>query len=98
MCHLYVVASCEVGDGAGNLQDAVVGAGGEVHADHCGAEHGDTGFVWLGKLVYHLLGHLRIAVDAGEVLEAFFLLLTRLYCNLLKANSLQKHSYCSAKA
>ena len=63
----------KVGNGAGYLQDAVVGASGEVETFHGGTEETDACLVRFGILVNHALGHLGVAVDALHVLEAFFL-------------------------
>ena len=78
---LHFLAAFEVGDGAGNFQDAAVGTGGEFEALHCHAQHVHRGGIGLCKLVEHAFGHLGIAVDAsplptsplGQVTEAFSL-------------------------
>ena len=63
----------EVGDGAGDFEDAVVGAGAHVHAFHGVAKLFQAGGVGLGVFVEQGGGHLGVAVDAGFVLEAAFL-------------------------
>ena len=68
-----VGAGFEVGDGAGALEDAVVGAGRHVHAVRGVAEFLQAGGVGLGVFVEQGRGHLGVAVDAGFVLEAAFL-------------------------
>ena len=70
MLHLHAFGAVEVGDGARHLEYAVIGAGGEGESLHGSAQQSDGGFVGLGILVYHALGHLGIAVDALEVLVA----------------------------
>ena len=68
-----VGAGFEVGDGAGDFEDAVVGAGGHVHALHGVAKLFQAGGVRLGVFVEQGGGHLGVAVDAGFVLEAALL-------------------------
>ena len=63
----------EVGDGAGDLEDAVVGSRAHVHALHGVAEFLEAGGVGLGVFVEQGRGHLGVAVDTGLVLEAAFL-------------------------
>jgi len=63
----------EVGDGAGDLEDAVVGPRTHVHAFHGVAQLLQAGGVGLGVFVQEGRGHLGVAVDAGFVLEAAFL-------------------------
>jgi len=63
----------EVGDGAGDLEDAVVGAGTHVHAFHGVFEFLQAGGVGLDVFVQQGRGHLGVAVDAGFVLEAALL-------------------------
>ena len=65
--------SREVGNGAGHLEDAAVGTGGELQALHGHAEHVERGGVGLGKLVEHALGHHGVGVDALEGFEALLL-------------------------
>ena len=73
---LNLLAAGEVGDGAGNLENAAVGAGGELQALHGHTEHVERGGVGLGKLMEHALGHHGIAVDALVGLESLLLDLT----------------------
>ena len=63
----------EVGDGAGDLEDAVIGPRAHVHALHGVAEFLQAGGVGLGVFVQQGWGHLGVAVDAGFVLEAALL-------------------------
>ena len=66
-----VGAGMEVGDGAGYAEDAVVGAGRHVVAVHGGAEKAHGIVIEGTVLAQHLTGHLGVAVDAGDVFEAF---------------------------
>ncbi len=70
---LNLLAAFKVGDGAGDLQDAAVGAGRELQPFHCHAEHVEAGGIWFCKLMQHLLRHLRIAMYARVGLEALLL-------------------------
>ena len=63
----------EVGDGAGDFEDAVVGASAHVHALHGVAKLLEAGGVGLGVFVEQGRGHLGVAVDAGFILEAALL-------------------------
>ena len=63
-------AGVEVGDGAGDLEDTVVGAGAHVHAGDGLAQLCHALGVGLGILVQQRGGHLGVAVHAGVVLEA----------------------------
>ena len=58
------LAAGEVGDGAGNLEDAVVGAGAHVGAGHHVAQAIEALRIRLGKPVQHRAGHLGVAVHA----------------------------------
>ena len=68
-----VGAGLEVGDGAGDFEDAVVGPRTHVHAFHGVAKFFQAGGVGLGVFVEQGRGHLGVAVDAGFVLEAALL-------------------------
>ena len=68
-----VVAAFEVGDGAGDFEDAVVGSRAHVHAFHGVFQLLQAGGVGLGVFVEQGRGHLGVAVDAGFVLEAALL-------------------------
>ena len=72
---LYGVAAIEVGNGAGHLEDAVVGTGREVEALHGTLQHGTSALVGLGILLQQTRSHLRIAVYSLFVLEALLLYL-----------------------
>lgn len=63
-------------DGAGDLQDATVGTGGEGETLHRHAKHIHACFVGLGEEVNHALAHLGIAVDALVVLVSLGLYLS----------------------
>ena len=63
----------EVGDGAGDFEDAVVGTGRHVHAFHGVFQFLKASGVGLGVFVQQGWGHLGVAVDAGFILEAAFL-------------------------
>ena len=56
----------EVGDGAGDFQDAAIGTGGELQAIHRHAEQVDGGGVGFGKLVELALVHLGVAVGSAH--------------------------------
>ena len=75
---LYLLATCQVGDGAGDLQNATVGTGGERETLHRHAKHIHACFVGFGEEVNHALAHLGIAVDALVVLVSLGLNLPRL--------------------
>ncbi len=62
--------AAEVGDGAGDFEDAVVGSRAHVHAGDGLAQLGHALGVGLGVLVQQRGGHLGVAVHAGVVLEA----------------------------
>ncbi len=68
-----VGAGLEVGDGAGDFEDAVVGPCAHVHAFHGVAKLFQAGGIGLGVFVQEGRGHLGVAVDAGFVLEAALL-------------------------
>ena len=76
---LNLLASFKVGDGAGNLQDAAVGSGGEREAFHCCVEQFEAVVVGLGIFVNHVLGHLRVEIYSLVVAETFLLYLACLY-------------------
>ena len=65
----YLRGGGEVGNGAGHLQDAAVGAGRQGEALHGLSEHLQTCAIRLGVLVNHAFGHLRVAVDAAHAFE-----------------------------
>ena len=67
---LHMLASSQVGDGAGHLEDTAVGSGGEGELFHRHAKHIHACLVWLGKLMNHALAHLGVAVDTLEILVA----------------------------
>ncbi len=75
MCAPVVVVedvggALEVGDGACDFEDAVVGASVHVHAFHGVAKLFQAGGVGLGVFVQQGGGHLGVAVDAGLVLKS----------------------------
>ena len=57
----------KVGNGAGDLQDAAVGTGGELQTLHRHAEHLQGCGIGFGIFVKHAFGHLGIAVDALDM-------------------------------
>ncbi len=63
----------EVGDGAGDLEDAVVGAGAHVHALHGVAEFLKAGGIGFGIQMKQFGGHLGVAIHAFYVLESLCL-------------------------
>ena len=63
----------EVGNRAGDLQDAAVCAGRERETLHRHAEHVKRTVVGLGILVYHAFRHLCVAVDALAIPETLLL-------------------------
>ena len=78
MCAPVVVvedvgAGLEVGDGAGDFEDAVVGSRAHVHAFHGVAKFLQAGGVGLGVFVQEGRGHLGVAVDARFVFETALL-------------------------
>lgn len=83
----YVLATCQVGDGAGDLQDATVGTGGEGETLHRHAKHIHARLVWFGEEVNHALAHLGIAVDALVVLVSLGLYLSCLDDTLTDAGT-----------
>ncbi len=68
-----VGAGLEVGDGAGDFEDAVVGPRAHVHAFHGVFQFLQASGVGLGVFVEQGRGHLGVAMDAGFVLEAALL-------------------------
>ena len=84
---LHVLAASQVGDGAGYLQDATVGTGGEGETLHRHAKHIHARLVWFGEEVNHALAHLGIAVDALVVLVSLGLNLPRLDDTLTDAGT-----------
>lgn len=84
---LYLLATCQVGDGAGDLQNATVGTGGEGETLHRHAKHIHASLVGLGEEVNHALTHLGIAVDALVVLVSLGLNLPRLDDTLTDAGT-----------
>ena len=72
VAHLDALGAFQVGDGAGNFQDAVVGTGGEAEPLHGGLQDGEAGGVGHGELMQQLGVHLGVAMDAlvdGEPLR-----------------------------
>lgn len=84
---LHVLAASQVGDGAGDLQNATVGTGGEGETLHRHAKHIHASLVGLGEEVNHALTHLGIAVDALVVLVSLGLNLPRLDDTLTDAGT-----------
>ena len=68
-------ASVQIGYGARDFQDAVVGTGGEVETLHGGTKKNHAVGVGLGVLVQEARSHLGIAMDARKAGKAFGLYL-----------------------
>ena len=66
MLALHFLTAFEVGNGAGDLEDAAVGTGGELQTLHRHTEHIKRRGIGLGKLMEHTLGHLRVGIDAAS--------------------------------
>ena len=75
---LDVLTASEVGDGAGNLEDAFVGSGGEVEVGHCTYQQFVAWCVQLSVFVQEGGVHLGVAMDALDALETLFLNMTSL--------------------
>ena len=75
----HLGAAVEVGDGAGHLEDAVVGARAHVHALDGVLELPQAFGIGLGPLVNHAGRHLGVAVHAGGGAEALRLQLAGLH-------------------
>ena len=67
----------QIGDGAGHLQNSVVGAGGETQAVHRVLEHLLARLVDDAELAHHATRHLRVAEDIVMVRKTGLLNLTR---------------------
>jgi hypothetical protein len=67
------VGAFEVGDGAGDFQDAIVGAGAEVVFGHGVLQHGERRFVERAVGLEFARAHARVAGDAGSVFEPLLL-------------------------
>ena len=76
MMHLDVLLAFEVGNGAGNLQYATVGTGGEIQTYHRHLEHGVGLLIENAILTQHLIGHLGVAVYVRDILISCRLYLT----------------------
>ena len=72
-----VGSAFEVGDGAGDAQDAVEGTGRHVELGHAVFEFLQAGLIGPGELLQLLSAHLGVTVDAGEVFKARLLDFTR---------------------
>jgi hypothetical protein len=71
------VGALEVGDRAGDFEDAIVGAGAEVVFGHRVLEEGQRGVVERAVGLQLARAHPRVAGDAGSVLESLLLDVTR---------------------
>jgi hypothetical protein len=67
------IGAFEVGDGTGDFEDAILGAGAEVVFGHGGLEHGERRFVQRAVGLEFARAHTRIAGDSGSVLEPLLL-------------------------
>ena len=54
----------EIGNGAGDLEDAAVGTGREFQTLHRHAQHIEAFSIGLSKIMEHALRHLGIAIDS----------------------------------
>jgi len=68
-----VRAAVEVGDGAGHLQDAVVGAGGETETVHGLLQNQLPRLVNTAELTHHPAAHLRVGEQPRMPLEPLLL-------------------------
>ena len=66
---LYLLAASEVGYGAGYFEDAAIGTCRQLQSFHCHTQHIHGCCIRLRKLMEHTFRHLRIAVNALEILE-----------------------------
>ena len=69
----------EVGDGAGDLEDAIVSAGAEVQLGHGHLHHAFGGFVEGAMALEELGGHAGVAADLGILGEALALDVARFF-------------------
>ena len=76
MHRFYLLAACQVSDGAGDFQDTAVGTGGEGETLHRHAKHIHASLVGFGEEMNHALAHLGIAVDALVILVSLGLYLS----------------------
>ena len=67
------LAAFQVGNGAGYLEDTVVGAGREVEACHGAFQQGEAALIGTGVEGEQTAGHLCIAVDSGYLGVALLL-------------------------
>ena len=74
---LDILLTGEVGDGAGDLDDALVGSGGEVEVGHGTLQHLIAWSVELGVLMKQGGIHLGVAMDALDALVPLLLNLPR---------------------
>ena len=70
-------AAVQIGDGAGDLQNSVVSAGGETQSVHCILEHLLPSLVDDAELAHHAARHLRVAEDVVMVRKTGLLNLAR---------------------
>ena len=68
-----VRAAIEVRDGAGHLQDAVVGAGGEAEPVHCLLQNQLPRLVNPAVFTHHPAAHLRVGEQPRMPIEPLFL-------------------------
>ncbi len=63
---LDAITAGQVGDGAGQLEDAVIGTRRELQLVHGRAHQGAAGIIQLGKLSHLGWAHIRIAGDGAS--------------------------------
>ena len=69
MLALDMLRMVEVGNSAGNFQDAAVGSGRERETLHCHTKHLNAGLIGFGILVDEAFGHLSVAMNARMSVE-----------------------------
>ena len=77
MPNLDVRVAVEVGDGAGHLQDAVVGSGGKTETVHRLLQQHLPRLVNPAVFAHHTAAHLRVGEQPRTSLEPLFLYLSR---------------------
>ena len=82
MLDLDIITVGKVGDGAGYLENAVVGAGGEAEAFHGFAKQHFAAFVDNADFLHHFRRHHRIGIDFLVIFKALGLALAGEYHTL----------------
>ncbi len=91
MPQVDLCAAVEVGDGAGDLQDAVVGAGGEAQTVHGVLQDLLPGWRDGAILPYHSTRHLGVAEDVVVVGKSLLLYFPRRHHTLSDVGTLLSH-------